>query len=127
MGKTLRQLWDENPTPFKVLNSTWYPTTLSRLKPSWFKILGKTERDAFVGYYDDGTCDQWYDEGPCRGKWELYKEPKEKVPHYLAVCKASGRLTYWLSDNLYTEKSKPTNDHFVRLATEYPPIMLEPE
>jgi hypothetical protein len=57
--------------------------------------------------------------------WRPHVPAPKLAAHYPAVCGRPGE--YWLADSLYTpeDDANACEANFIRLATEYPPVMLE--
>jgi hypothetical protein len=60
-------------------------------------------------------------------KFRLVEEEEEQVPHWHAVVQTDPTSLYLMTSNLFTDADESIEywgDQFIRLATEYPPIML---
>ena len=89
----------------------------------------------------DENCKCWWDEGtgPCGAAkyghrnmgltWRPANLPVTLRPHWPAICRSRSRTSFYVSDTVYADESVARDDTgcgdaFVRLATEYPPVML---
>ncbi len=77
----------------------------------------KWEDDEWIAWNGQSWHNLW--------KFRIVKPEPKLVPHWPAVF--LGREGYWVSNLLYRSELEAPKDigNFIKLATEYPPIMLE--
>jgi len=113
--KTLAEIWEDPKTdrrPIMVIHRDAVEKSLlvgvDNDEKAYFKYgLGSSMADANEAY------------------WKVYHEPKKLVEHWPAIQKTGKE--YRMTDHVF-KNIKDANDfvtNVIRLATEYPPIMLE--
>ena len=113
--RTLEEIWKENgEKAIDVDIHSW-----SYCNP--FHVAAKTPKGYFIGWDVEG--DQTFLE--YNRIATLHVPPKKKVAHWLAIC--SNDHGTWIDHFLFKnfDEAKKENPQAVRLATEYPAIMLE--
>lgn len=128
--KTLEQLWIENgEKPIKIRHLDW--KNVKSWQISWIKILGRLDGGDFLGYNSKeqatfiGQHNKYY---VIYENQDIQKSEEELVPHWHAIIKSRHFNRMVLSDCLFNSledaKYLYSEDDVIRLATEYPPIML---
>ncbi|MCK5127805.1 MAG: hypothetical protein KAR42_16230 [candidate division Zixibacteria bacterium] len=119
--KTLKEIWEENgKVPIRIV----HPNFSLNCRVVLCQVLGNVaaivsfslseQSGGFSVHDDDELC-------------ELYQEPKKTAKMWPALCQSNG--VFYISDALYKNEDDAANalsyNLLIRLATEYPPILVE--
>ena len=112
---TLEEIWEKaDRRPVKI----YYDGLINEL-------VGVSGDTAYLVGSDE---DRAYGHHADNRQWTIYQEPKKLAPHWPAIFWNDAHKRFELSQQLYSDHVKPFSKCsyiYIRLATEYPAVMLE--